>query len=79
VKAPETTTPKKERLPVRYGIRVVFPDGAVAFLRHGPVVGSGPIVRFRSKRDAEVNLDFIREGLDSGAHASIFRITRGQP
>lgn len=58
----------------RYGIRVVFDTGAVGFLRHGPVEGSGPIVRFRSKREAEINLDFIREGLDTGAHASIFQI-----
>jgi hypothetical protein len=75
-----TTTVPRQR--VRYGIRVVFDNGAVGFLRHGPVVGSGPIVRFNSKRDAEVDLAFIREGLEAGAHASIFKIlpgkTRGQ-
>jgi len=58
----------------RYAIRVVFPDGGVAFLRHGPVVGRGPIVRFPNKKTAEVNLEMVREGLDDGAIASIMRI-----
>lgn len=58
----------------RYVIRVNYPSGAVAWLRHGPVVGSGPIVRFPNKKTAEVNLDFIREGLDDGATASVVRI-----
>jgi hypothetical protein len=58
----------------RYAIRVVFPNGDVAFLRHGPVSGHGPIVRFPNKKTAEVNLDLIREGLDAGAVASVMRI-----
>lgn len=58
----------------RYGIRVVFDNGSVGFLRHGPVSGTGPIVRFPNKKTAEVNLDFIREGLEAGATASIFKI-----
>lgn len=59
----------------RWGIRVVFPDRrGVAFLRHVPISGKGPIVRFPNKKTAEVNLDFIREGLESGAVASIFKI-----
>lgn len=58
----------------RYAIRVLLPNGGVAFLRHGPVVGSGPIVRFPNKKTAEVNLDFIREGLEDGAIAHVMRI-----
>jgi hypothetical protein len=58
----------------RWGIRVVFTDGRVGFLRHGPISGTGPIVRFPNKKTAEVNLDFIREGLDADATASIFKI-----
>lgn len=58
----------------RYVIRVLFPDGGVAFLRHGPVAGHGPIVRFPNKKTAEVNLDMIREGLENGATAHVVRI-----
>jgi hypothetical protein len=68
----DSSTHPKPR--ARWGIRVVFANGVVGFLRHGPVVGTGPIVRFHSRRDAEVNLSFIREGLDEGATASIFKI-----
>lgn len=58
----------------RYMIRVNYPDGAVAWLRHGSRIGYGPIVRFRSKRDADVNLDFICEGLDAGVTATVVRV-----
>lgn len=54
----------------RYVIRVNYPNG-VAWLRHGPVVGSGPIVRFTSRKKAQEHLDFIREGLDEGCTASV--------
>lgn len=58
----------------RYVIRVVYPNG-VAWLRHGCVVGSGPIVRFRDKKTAEINLEFVQEGLDEGVTASVVRVT----
>jgi hypothetical protein len=57
----------------RYVIRVVYPNG-VAWLRHGPVIGTGPIVRFRSKREAEEQLEFVRQGLDADAVASVVEI-----
>lgn len=63
----------------RYAIRVVFPNGDVAFLRHGPISGHGPIVRFPNKKTAEVNLDLIREGLDDGAVANVMRILESKP
>lgn len=63
----------------RWGIRVVFPGGGVGFLRHGPTVGSGPIVRFPNRKTAEVNLEFIREGLEPGCTASIFKIADSGP
>ena len=55
-------------------IRVNFPNGAVAWLRHGSVAGVGPIVRFPNRKTADVNLDFIREGLDAGAIASVVKV-----
>lgn len=82
---PESVTPAltpapatKTKQPTRWGIRVVFANGGVGFLRHGPVVGSGPIVRFKSRREADLNLGFIREGLDEGATASVFKILPGK-
>jgi len=56
-----------------YVIRVVFPRG-VGWLRHGDIAGSGPIVRFRDKQTAEINLDFVRQGLDADAVASVVRV-----
>lgn len=65
---------KRARKPKRWVIRVNFPNGAVAWLRHGSVVGAGPIVRFRSKRDAEINLEMVTAGLDEGCIASVVPI-----
>jgi hypothetical protein len=59
----------------RYVIRVNYPNGAVAWLRHGArTLEHGPIVRFRSKRDADINLDFIKEGLDAGTTATVVKV-----
>lgn len=55
----------------RYVIRVNYPNGGVAWLRHGSVVGAGAIVRFPNRQTAEVNLDLIREGLEEGCIASV--------
>jgi hypothetical protein len=62
----------------RWVIRVVYLDGGVAWLRHGAVIGAGPIVRFPNRKTADVNLDFIREGLDEGAVASVVRVAPGK-
>lgn len=56
---------------MKYAILVVYQNGQRAFLRHGAEVGAGPIVKFRSKRDAAINLEFIEQGLDGGASASV--------
>lgn len=58
----------------RYAIRVLFPDGGIAFVRHGPVIGHGPIVRFPNKRAAEADLALIQAGLDDGVVARVMRI-----
>ena len=63
----------------RYVIRVNYPNGAVAWLRHGGRVGHGPIVRFPNKKTAEVNLAFIREGLDQSVTASVVRVADPKP
>lgn len=57
----------------RWVVRVVYPGG-VGWLRHGDVVGSGPIVRFSSRRQAEAQAEMIRPGLDNGCVVSVVRV-----
>jgi hypothetical protein len=65
------TSARNER--PRYAIQVTYGSGAVAYLRHGATVGDGAIVQFRDRKTADVNLDFISEGLDDGATAAVVR------
>ena len=58
----------------RYVIRITYPDGQVAWLREGTCIGFGPIVRFRSTREAERHLAVIQEGLYLGTTATIVRV-----
>ena len=64
---------KTVKAPARWVVRVVYPNG-VAWLRRGSVVGCGPIVRFPSKRLAEVNAEMIAPGLDEGCVVSVVRV-----
>jgi len=57
----------------RWCIRVTYRNGCEAYLRHGARVGYGAIVQFRSKRDADVNVGFISEGLDRGDVVTVVR------
>ena len=60
----------------RYVIQIVYRSGEVAYLRHGAKVGAGAVVQFRDRKTADVNLDFIGQGLDEGAVASVVRYPR---
>jgi hypothetical protein len=66
-----TTTTKT---PPRWGVRVTYPSGDEAWLRHGGTIGEGSIVRFRSKRLAELNVEFVREGLDQGTTVTVVKL-----
>ena len=57
----------------RWVIRVTFPNGEDAYARHGPIIGEGAIVQFRTKARAERQLSFLREGLDGDAVATVVR------
>jgi hypothetical protein len=62
----------------RYVVRVVSADHKrVGFLRHGPVVGAGPIVRFPSRRKALAAVEMLKPGLDEGDIVDVMRVTRG--
>lgn len=57
----------------RFALQVVYRSGEIAYLRHGGVTGEGVIVTFRNRLTAEVNRDFISEGLDEGAIVTVVR------
>lgn len=70
-----TTSPLKR--PTRWAIRVTLANGHDAYLRHGWKIGSGSIVLFRSKRDAELSAEsFVAPGLDDGSVVTVVRAPR---
>lgn len=60
----------------RFAIQVVYPSGAVAYLRHGGRVGEGAVVQFRDRKTADVNVDFVSMGMDQGTVVSVVRYDR---
>jgi hypothetical protein len=48
-----------------WAIRVTFANGRDAYVRHGGVIGRGPIATFHAKAQAEAQAAFVREGLDA--------------
>lgn len=61
-----------------WAIRVTFANGKDAFLRHGGVIGRGPIATFYSKAKAEEQAAFVREGLDAGDVATVIERSHGR-
>lgn len=61
-----------------WAIRVTYPDGRGAFLRHGPRPGYGAIVNFHSKAQAEERAAFLREGLDAGDVITVIERSHGR-
>ncbi len=61
-----------------WAIRVTFANGKDAFLRHGWVIGRGPIATFHSKEKAEREAAFVREGLDAGDVVTVIERSHGR-
>lgn len=59
--------------PKRWALRITYRHGGEAFLRHGTRIGYGPIVQFRTRRDAEINIGMIEPGLDAGTVVTVVR------
>ena len=57
----------------RWVIRVTDADGNDMYLRRGRMPGIGPIVQFRSRRDAEINIELVAPGLDTDAKIVVVR------
>lgn len=55
----------------RWAIQVVNLDGDVMYLRHGNRIGMGPIATFGTRKLAEINRDFIAQGMDDGEVVSV--------
>lgn len=63
-----------------WAIIVVYRTGEVAYLRHGTEIGTGPVVRFRSKRLAEINVGMIAPGLEGETQSiSVVKYPRKDP
>jgi hypothetical protein len=63
-------------MPTRYAIEVVYPSGETTYLRHGSRIGEGPIATFATRKLADINRDFIAQGLDRGTQALVVRYTK---
>lgn len=50
----------------RWAIRVTYPSGEEAWLRHGSRIGAGPLATFGSRKLADINADFVQQGMDDG-------------
>lgn len=61
-----------------WAIRVTFANGRDAFLRHGGVIGRGPIVTFHSKAKAEQEAAFVREGCSSEDVVTVIERSHGR-
>lgn len=56
-----------------FSVKVIFASGAEAWLRHGSRPGYGPIVRFPSRKTADVNREMVAQGLDEGDTAVVVK------
>lgn len=54
-------------------IRVTYPNGDEAWLRHGSRIGEGPLATFASRKLADINADFIKQGLDADCTVTIVK------
>jgi hypothetical protein len=61
-----------------WAIRVTYANGRTAFLRHGGVIGRGPIVTFHSKAKADADAAFLRHGLDAGDVVTVIERSHGR-
>jgi hypothetical protein len=64
-------------MPKRWAIQVIFKSGDVAYLRHGSRIGAGPVATFSSRKTADINRDFIVNGLDAGDIAAVVAYRKG--
>lgn len=64
--------------PISWAIRVTYANGGTAFMRHGGVIGRGPIATFYSKAKADAQAAFLREGLDAEDVIAVIERSHGR-
>lgn len=64
--------------PMTWAIRVTFANGRDAFVRHGWVIGRGPIATYRTREQADKDADFVRQGLDAGDTVMVIERSHGR-
>lgn len=63
--------------PITFAIRVTLPDGRIALLRKGGVIGRGPIATYSTRAAAEHDIEFMRRHLDATAF-EVFERSHGR-
>lgn len=63
---------------ITWAIRVTYANGRTALLRHGDVIGRGPIATFHSKVAADKQAAFIRLGMDASDVVTVFERSHGR-
>ena len=61
-----------------WAIRVTYANGREAFLRHGIVPGTGPIVTFHSKAKADAEAAIFRDNLNAGDAITVIERSHGR-
>lgn len=60
-------------MPSKWAIRVTYPSGDEAWLRHGSRIGEGPLATFGTRKLAEINAEFVSQGMDAGTVVTVVR------
>lgn len=55
----------------RWAIRVTYPSGEEAFLRHGSRIGAGPVATFGTRKGADINAEFVMQGMEAGTVVTV--------
>jgi hypothetical protein len=63
---------------ITWAVRVTFANGRDAFLRHGGVIGRGPIATYRTKAQAEDAAALLRVGLDAADTVIVIERSHGR-
>jgi hypothetical protein len=66
------------RKTISWAIRVTFANGKEAFLRHGGIIGRGPIATWHSKAKAEREAAFVCEGCSSEDVVTVIERSHGR-
>jgi hypothetical protein len=67
---------KRARRAMRWAVRVTYPSGEEAWLRHGALVGSGSIVAFAKPAPGGAGGPFLSMGMEDESEVTVERMPR---